>query len=352
MTAFGESHGEGVGVVLDGVPPGFPLSVEQIQSDMEKRRPGQSIYTTLRKEEDNVQVLSGIYNGRTTGGPLTLFVKNTDVQSSTYADVDRRPRPSHLDYTAHVKYKGYFDYRGGGFLSGRMTATMVMGGAVAKQILSSLGVQVYAFIRAIGGKNIPREPSREEIAENTYKSPVRCPVPEFSQSLEQAVLEARRDGDSLGAIVECVAFGVPPGYGEPIFDSAESKIAHAIFSVPAVKGIEFGAGFAISGMRGSTANDEFYVAEGRVLTRTNRNGGILGGITNGMPIQFRVAFKPTSSISKPQRTIDLNTLKEEIITVKGRHDPCVAIRGVIVIEDITCAVLADLLYPAIHSAKF
>ncbi|MEM0320946.1 MAG: chorismate synthase [Thermoprotei archaeon] len=352
LTVFGESHGAGVGCVVDGCPAGFPLSMERLQLDMDRRRPGQSVYTTLRKEEDKVEVLSGLYNGRTNGGPLTLFVGNMDVQSSTYSEVGFKPRPSHLDYTAHLRYRGYFDYRGGGFLSGRMTAAMVLGGGVAKQLLESIGVGVHAYMRSLGGLELPREPSVNEVVENTYSSPVRCPIPEVSEEMMKRVLEARSSGDSVGGIVECVALNVPAGYGEPIFDSVESLLAHALFSVPGVKGVEFGAGFRVARMTGSEANDEFYLEEGRVKTRTNNNGGIQGGITNGMPIVVRVAFKPTASIPKPQRTVNLQTMQEETIVVKGRHDPAIAIRGVIVVENVVSAVLADVLYTIIDQKKF
>ncbi|MEM3655656.1 MAG: chorismate synthase [Thermoprotei archaeon] len=352
LTVFGESHGAGVGCVVDGCPAGFPLSMERLQLDMDRRRPGQSVYTTLRKEEDKVEVLSGLYNGRTNGGPLTLFVRNMDVQSSTYSEVGFKPRPSHLDYTAHLRYRGYFDYRGGGFLSGRMTAAMVLGGGVAKQLLESIGVGVHAYMRSLGGLELPREPSVNEVVENTYSSPVRCPIPEVSEEMMKRVLEARSSGDSVGGIVECVALNVPAGYGEPIFDSVESLLAHALFSVPGVKGVEFGAGFRVARMTGSEANDEFYLEEGRVKTRTNNNGGIQGGITNGMPIVVRVAFKPTASIPKPQRTVNLQTMQEETIVVKGRHDPAIAIRGVIVVENVVSAVLADVLYTIIDQKKF
>lgn len=307
--------------------------------------------TTLRKEEDKVEVLSGLYAGRATGGPLTLYVANTDVQSSSYSEVDVKPRPSHLDYTAKIRYRGFFDYRGGGFLSGRMTAAMVMGGGVAKQALSHVGVKVNAYMVELGGIRVPRPPTARE-AESTYESAVRCPFPDTSKLMEEAVAGARREGDSLGGIVECVATGVPAGYGDPIFDSIESQLSRGVFSIPAVKGVEFGLGFKIAGLHGSQANDEFYVEDGKVMTRTNNNGGILGGISNGMPITFRVAFKPTASIPKPQKTVNLETMREETITVKGRHDPCVAIRGVIVVENMAAAVLADALYGLLEAKRF
>lgn len=352
LTVFGESHGSGVGCVVDGCPPGFPLDLAKLQEDMDRRRPGQSIYTTLRSEEDRVEVLSGLYNGRTNGGPLTLFVRNTDVKSSTYSEVGFKPRPSHSDYTAHLRYRGYFDYRGGGFLSGRMTAAMVMGGGVAKQLVGSLGVGVHAYMKSLGGVEVGREPTLEEIVSNTYSSPVRCPIPEVAEQMMRRVLEARSSGDSLGGVVECVVTGVPAGFGDPVFDSVESLVAHALFSVPGVKAVEFGAGFALTRMRGSEANDEFYVEEGKVKTRTNRSGGIQGGITNGMPIVLRVGFKPTPSIPKPQRTVNLETMQEETIVVKGRHDPAIAIRGVIVVENMVAAAMADVLYPLLEQKRF
>ncbi len=324
----------------------------RLQEDMDRRRPGQSVYTTLRKEEDRVEVLSGLYNGRTNGGPLTLYVDNRDVQSSTYAEVGFKPRPSHLDYTAHLRYRGYFDYRGGGFLSGRITAAMVLGGGVAKQVLGAVGVGVHAFMRSLGGYSLPREPTLDEVVSKTYTSPVRCPVEEASQEMMDRVSNARSQGDSVGGVVECWVTDPPAGYGDPIFDSVESLLAHALFSVPGVKAVEFGAGFRVSNMRGSEANDEFYVDQGRVKTRTNNNGGIQGGITNGMPIVLRVAFKPTASIPKPQRTVNLETMQEETIIVKGRHDPAIAIRGVIVVENLVAAVMADILYSVIEQKRF
>ncbi|MEM3670138.1 MAG: chorismate synthase [Thermoprotei archaeon] len=351
LTVFGESHGKGVGVVVDGCPPGLKLDLEELQKDMDRRRPGQSMVVSLRKEEDLVQVMSGFYNDRTTGGPLTLYTENTDVQSGTYSDVAVKPRPSHLDYTAHLRYRGYFDYRGGGFLSGRITAPMVMGGSVAKQALREIGVKVHAYIVRLGQISLPRSPTPEEL-EAVYESPVRCPVADVGKQMEDAVMEARKQGDSLGAVVECIAEGVPAGYGDPVFDSVESQISSAMYSIPAVKGVEFGAGFKISEIRGSEANDEFYVSGGRVLTRTNNNGGVLGGITTGMPVVFRVAFKPTASIPKPQNTVNLETMTNETITVKGRHDPCVAIRGTIVVENLAAAVLADVLYPELYNHRF
>ncbi|PSN84261.1 chorismate synthase [Candidatus Marsarchaeota G1 archaeon OSP_D] len=352
LTVFGESHGSGVGVVVDGCPPGFPLDLQRLQVDMDRRKPGQSLLTSLRKEEDKIEVLSGLYNGRTNGGPLTLFVRNTDVQSSSYSEVGIKPRPSHLDYTAHLRYKGYFDYRGGGFLSGRMTAAMVMGGGVAKQLLEQAGVEVHAYMKSIKHVTLPREPTLDEIRKNTYASAVRCPILETSPRMEEVVLEARKNGDSVGGVVEAIALGVPAGYGDPIFDSVESKLAHALFGIPAVKALEFGAGFGITQMYGSEANDQFRLIDGKIVTQTNNNGGILGGITNGMPIVLRVGFKPTASIPKPQKSVNLETLEEEEIVVKGRHDPCVAIRGVIVVENMVSAVLADVLYSVLEDLRF
>jgi chorismate synthase len=349
MTVFGESHGFGVGTVIDGCPPGFPLDLNLLQQDMDRRRPGQSVFTTLRKEEDKIEVFSGLFNGRTNGGALTVFVRNTDVQSSTYAEVDKNPRPGHLDYTAHIKYRGFFDYRGGGFLSGRITAPMVMAGGVAKQLLSKRGVRVNAYMKSIGPIEVSRAPTAKELAENTYRSEVRCPIIEDEEKMKKVVWDARTNGDSVGGVVEVVATGIPAGFGEPVFDSVESTISHALFSIPAVKGVEFGAGFDISRMPGSLANDQFAIKNGSVITLSNNNGGVLGGITNGMPIVLRVAFKPTASIPKPQKSVNLETMKETTITAKGRHDPCVAIRGVIVVENMVSFVLADLLYSFIEN---
>jgi chorismate synthase len=341
FTIFGESHGWGVGCVLDGLPAGLALDVaKDIQPDMDRRRPGQSQLTTQRREADRVEVLGGLTDGRTNGNPLALVVRNEDKESKPYDDARFLPRPGHSDYPAHVKYRGRNDYRGGGQFSGRMTAAMVMAGAVAKKLLAPQGVEVRAHTVQIGdiaAREVPWEgmPRAEE-------SLVRCADPEAGARMEALVERCRREQDSVGGVVEGVARGCPVGWGEPFFHSVEADMAQLLFSIPAVKGVAFGAGFRAPAMRGSAHNDPFEVRAGRVVTATNHAGGILGGLTTGMPVLARVAFKPASSIAREQRTVDLRTLEPAVLKVKGRHDPCIVPRAVPVVEACMAFTLADL----------
>lgn len=342
FTLFGESHGWGVGAVLDGLPAGVPLdAAKDIQPDMDRRRPGQSLLTTQRQEADRVEVLSGLTDGHTNGNPLTMVVRNEDPQSRVYDDTRWLPRPGHSDYPAYVKYGGQNDYRGGGHFSGRMTAGMVMAGAVAKKLLAPLGVQVRAHTTQIGAIAVEGEVPWDELP-RAEQNRVRCAVPAVAARMEAAVEEARNAQDSLGGVVEGRAVGCRVGWGEPFFGGVEGEAAHLLFSIPAVKGVDFGAGFRAPAMHGSAHNDPFEVRGGKVMTTTNHAGGILGGLTTGMPVVARVAFKPASSIAREQRTFDLRTHEPAALKVKGRHDPCIVPRAVPVVEACLALTLADL----------
>ncbi|MGB9734363.1 MAG: chorismate synthase [Conexivisphaera sp.] len=340
VTFVGESHGRLVGAVMDGVPAGLELSEADLQPMLDLRRPSRGPHSTARAEPDRVEILTGVHRGRTTGAPVFIAVPNEDVDSSYY-EGPPIPRPGHADYTAWVKYGGYNDPRGGGRFSGRLTAAMVAAGAVSLKLLrQALGVEVIGYTLEIGGVRARDGLSIEELR-NRYADPLRCPDPEASRQMSDAVERARRDGDSLGGIVEAIALGVPPGLGEPVVDTLDGDLAKAMFAIPAVKGVEFGAGFGAARLRGSEDNDEYRVRDGRIVTATNNSGGILGGISDGMPVVLRVAFKPVSSIRRPQRSVRLDTMEEVELTVKGRHDVCVVPRAVPVVESMMGMVLAD-----------
>ena len=350
ITVFGESHGQCIGAVVEGCPAGLELGAADIQRELDRRRPGRGT-ASPRSESDTVIVESGITDGRTNGGPVMMMIRNEDTDSSWYAKNRNVPRPSHADYTAHVKYGGFNDWRGGGFFSGRITAGMVMGGAVAKKLLLRSGVRAVAHLIQAGGVKAASSPD-EGLEARAAGSPVWCADARASKLMVKVIDDARAEGDSIGGIVECRVFGLPAGIGEPVFDSVESALSHAVFSIPAAKGIEFGGGFALSARRGSEANDEFALDGGRIVTLTNNSGGILGGITNGMPLILRVAFKPTPSIAKEQRSVDLSRMAETTIRVGGRHDPCVAVRAVPVVEAVVSASLADMLKKAHLIGKY
>ena len=347
-TCFGESHGLCVGAVMDGCPAGLRLTEEDVQAEVDKRRPGFSAVSTLRREEDRVEIVSGVFNGYTTGAPICMIVRNRDVKPEDYEQVRDRPRPGHADYTAFVKYGSYSDYRGGGRFSGRVTVAYVMAGAVAKKLLSMLGVEVLAHTVQIGKVRVSKEVSYDEIREKVYLNSVRCAVPDTAALMEKEILKAAREGDSVGGLVEGVALNVPAGLGEPIFDSLDSEIVKMMFNIPAAKGVEFGAGFRSASSRGSENNDQYAIRSGKIVTLSNNAGGVLGGISTGMPIVLRVAFKPTSSISKRQKTVDLDRMEETEIELSGRHDPCIVPRAVPVVESCLAFVIAD---HAIRSGK-
>jgi chorismate synthase len=343
VSFFGESHGRGVGVLLDGCPPGVPISEDDISMELAKRRIEDPNISTQRVEVDDFEILSGVFNGYTTGAPLVIFIYNRDVDSRVYEELRFVPRPSHADYTAWVKYFGYNDYRGGGIFSGRLTAAMVAAGAIAKRILGRYGIEVYAHVVSVGDVSLSHPLSFSDIKRNTYRSPVRCADPNVSEKIYRLVERVRREGDSVGGVVEAVAINVPPGLGDPPIDTLDGEISRAIFVIPGVKGIEFGGGFRLSRVRGSVANDPFRIEGGRVVTTKNDSGGINGGISSGMPIVFRVAFKPTPSIYMPQRSVDLREMREVELRLRGRFDPCIAIKAVPVVESIFSIVLADFL---------
>ncbi|MEM3692797.1 MAG: chorismate synthase [Candidatus Bathyarchaeia archaeon] len=342
ITTFGESHGRVIGVTIDGCPAGLRIEEGYIQADLDKRRPG--LYETMspRDEADKVHILSGVFRGFSTGAPITMIIKNLDVDSSVYEAIKETPRPGHADYTAWVKYGGFNDYRGGGRFSGRITASIVMAGSIAKRLLKeALGIEILAHTVQLGTVKVDRELSLEEIRNNVYSNPVRCADPSMAKEMEAALRYVMERGDSLGGVVECISINVPAGLGEPIFDALDSDIAKAIFSIPGVRGVEFGSGFRSAIMRGSEHNDPFIIKDGRVLTTTNNAGGIVGGISNGMPIVFRVAFKPTPSIAMEQRTVNLRTGEGVNLRFIGRHDPSIVPRAVPVVEASTALVLAD-----------
>lgn len=341
LVSFGESHGKVVGAVVDGCPAGLRLSEEDIQRDLDLRKPGQSIVTTQRREADAVEIMSGTFRGFTTGAPLMMMIRNQDQDPRPYEALLTTPRPGHADETAKEKYGGFNDYRGGGRFSGRITATFVMGGAVAKKLLrETLGVEIIAYTSELGGIRAEGF-SIDDARRNRYQNEVRSPAPDVAEEMKKRVIETRGKGDSLGGIVECVALNVPAGLGEPVFGSLDSDLARMALSIPAVKGVEFGSGFAGTRSTGTRNNDLFTMAGGRVVSETNNAGGILGGISSGMPIVYRVAFKPAASIAAKQRTLD--TTKGELVdlVVPGRHDPTVVPRAVPVVESATALVLAD-----------
>jgi chorismate synthase len=345
VSSFGESHGKCIGAIIDGCPAGLDLSEADVQPLLNLRRPGQSIITTQRKETDTVEILSGVFNGFTTGAPICMIIWNKDSDSRSYDEFISKPRPGHADYTAFLKYGGFNDFRGSGRFSGRLTATIVMGGAVALKILKNhLNIEIISYTKSIGDITMDSaEIPIDALSKNRYLNEVRCPDQETAVRMRDSILSARKEGDSLGGVIECIVRGVPPGLGEPIFESIESEISRGIFSIPAVKGLEFGSGFRGSTMKGSENNDSFVIdkSTGNIITDTNRSGGILGGITDGMPIVFRVAFKPAASIPRPQKTVNLKDMTEYQLTVTGRHDPCVVPRAPPVVDSIAAIVLLD-----------
>ncbi len=340
---FGTSHGPFVGCTIEGLRAGTHVDVAFVQAQLDRRRPGQSLLTSQRMEEDRVEFAEGLADGSATGEPIVAILRNQDVQSKSYAEVGRVPRPDHGDFTARVKYGGKSDLRGGGQLSGRMTAPLVVAGAIARQTLLPRGIRFYAHAAQIG-RVMSRPVTPEEIEANVDRTPVRCADLEAADRMVAEVETARMDRDSVGGIIEATITGLPAGVGEPFFDAMEASLAHLLFSVPAVKGMDFGAGFRAASMRGSEHNDPFVIADGRVATATNHAGGILGGITDGMPVTFRVAVKPTASIARPQRSVDLEAMKPTETVVTGRHDPCIVPRAVPVVENAAAMSVLDLMF--------
>ncbi|MCW3976499.1 MAG: chorismate synthase [Candidatus Bathyarchaeota archaeon] len=343
VTCFGESHGRCVGVVIDGCPAGLPLTEEDIQKDLDKRLPPNRDIVSARREKDIVEILSGTYEGFTTGAPICALVWNKQVISGDYDSIKDKPRPGHADYPARIKYMGFNDYRGGGRFSGRITVAFVIAGAVAKKLLDVFGVEVLAYTTGIGKVELRATLSLGDVRANTYANSVRCPDLDVAEKMKKTILSAKKEGDSVGGIVECVAFNLPVGVGEPIFDSLDADIAKMLFDIPAVKGVEFGVGFEAAKMRGSENNDPYVMCDDEIELLTNNAGGVLGGLSSGMPLVVRVAVKPTSSISKEQKTVDLSTMEETTIQVQGRHDPCIVPKAVPVVEASVAIVLVDQL---------
>lgn len=338
ITTFGESHGEAVGVVIDGCPAGLAIDLDALQLEMDRRRPGQSHITTQRKEADRVEVLSGIFEGKTVGTPLAILVRNEDAKSKDYSHIKDRFRPSHADYTYQAKY-GLRDYRGGGRSSARETVARVAAGAIAKQFLATLGVKVQGYVSTVGSIDLtlPYQEMDLSVAETNI---VRCPHPETAEQMITAIEAVRKAGDTLGGVVSCVITGTPVGLGEPVFDKLHADLAKAMMSINATKGFEYGSGFAGVRLKGSEHNDRFENQEGQIRTTTNHSGGIQGGISNGMDIYFRVAFKPVATIMQDQESIN-EAGEATTVQGKGRHDPCVVPRAVPIVEAMAALVLAD-----------
>lgn len=332
---FGESHGSAIGITIDGIDPGIKLDLEEINREMRRRAPGKNKFSTARQEKDEFEILSGYFNDKTTGTPLCAIIRNSDQHSGDYEKTKNLMRPGHADYTGFVKYCGYNDYRGGGHFSGRLTAPIVLAGAIAKQILKRNGIIIGSHIKSIGQVEEDYFNSTDinkELLDKLAKEEFPVIDSEKALKMKEEILRVREDMDSVGGVIECAILNVPTGIGSPFFGSVESVLSGLLFSIPAVKGVEFGAGFSIAKMKGSEANDEFYIEDENIKTYTNNNGGILGGITNGMPLIFRVAFKPTPSIAKEQKTINILEKSNTVIKVQGRHDPCIVQRAIPVVE--------------------
>ncbi len=346
VTVFGQSHAPAIGCVIDGLPAGFAPDMDRVAAFMARRAPGQNAWSTPRKEGDTPEILSGLVDGRTCGAPVAMVIHNGDQHSRDYSGLKRTPRPSHADYTAIIKYGENYDIRGGGQFSGRLTAPLCFAGAFALQLLEQRGVTVAAHIGQI--ENIVDTPpdfasvSREDLEVLLHK-----PFPVFDDTagmnMRQAIEAARMEQDSVGGVIRCFVLGLPAGVGEPMFGGVENRLAAALFGIPAVRGVSFGTGFAAAGMRGSVHNDPFVMEDGRVRTRTNHAGGVLGGITSGMPLVVNIAVKPTASISREQETVDLETKENSPLVIHGRHDPCIVPRAVPVAEAVTALMVLDMM---------
>ena len=344
LTIFGQSHGAAIGMTLDGIPAGLPVDMTELQSFLNRRAPGQNDYSTPRKEADTPEFLSGIVDGYTCGAPITAIIRNQNTRSADYENLKNCPRPGHADYTAQIKYAGYQDVAGGGHFSGRLTAPLCIAGGMCKQWLEKQGISIYAHISSIAGivdGPVFLDKANPDLSARNDSFPVLNA--DAGKKMQDAIAEAKAEGDSVGGTIECVITGVPAGLGGPLFGGIEGKFAQIVYGIPAVKGIEFGSGFSGSHIRGSENNDAFIIRDGKVVAKTNNAGGILGGITTGMPIIFSAAIKPTPSIAKPQQSVNLQTMEEVTLQVKGRHDPCIVPRAVPVIEAAAAIAIYDLL---------
>lgn len=345
-TIFGQSHSEAIGVVIEGLPPGEKINLDHIQTFMARRAPGNAPWATPRKEADAPQIVSGIFQGRTCGVPLCAVIGNTNQRSKDYEKSKDIPRPGHGDYTGFIKYKGFQDYRGGGHFSGRLTAPLCFAGAIAKDILAARKIYVGAHIANIGGiEDKPFNPVKVTREDLEMPGKMEFPVQNYNigDTMVAKIMLTKEKGDSLGGIIEGCAIGLPPGLGDPMFDGIENNLAKAVFGIPAVRGVEFGAGFAAAEMTGKENNDEFITQNGVIRTTTNNHGGILGGITTGMPLIMRVAIKPTPSIGSPQKSVNLKDNTQADLAVEGRHDPCIVPRAVPVVEAVMALTILDFL---------
>ncbi len=341
LTVFGSSHGKYIGGTIDGMPSGIKIDIDYINKWLSRRKPAQGVITTQRKEDDSLDIISGVKNDHTDGSPLTFLFQNKDYIDKHYDELKFNPRPGHADLTMFYKYGEYRNYEGGGFFSGRMTLPLVVAGSIAMDILKKYNIKIISYINSAGNikiadKNIDNE-------DYVYNFKTRMPDNEKDNELYNKLIELIKNGDSLGGKIKTIIYNVPPGIGEPFFNSIESEISKAMFSIPGLKGIEFGSGFKLSEMTGSEANDEFYIIDNKIKTKTNNCGGILGGISNGMPLEFNIVMKPTSSIHKKQKTVNIETMEESILEIKGRHDPFISFRAVPVIQTFTAFTILDLI---------
>lgn len=341
ITTWGESHGPAVGVVVDGCPSGIPLNEADIQKELDRRRPGQSDITTPRNEKDKAEILSGIFSGKTTGAPILIMVRNTDVDSSRYQQLRNIPRPGHADLSYELKY-GFRDWRGGGRSSARETVGRVAAGSIAKKILALKGIEILGHVVELGGIKA-KQMSISEIRNNTEKNPIRCADSKAAVEMQAMIHSVKSEGDSVGGIVEVIALGVPPGVGEPVFDKLDAELAKALMSIGAVKGVEIGRGFESASLKGSQMNDPIVLKNGKIGYLSNNAGGILGGISNGEAIVCRIAVKPTPSISRQQHSVDTQSMKNVKISIQGRHDPSIPPRIVPVAEAMMAIVLVDMM---------
>ena len=336
VAIFGQSHAPAIGVTVDGLPAGLPVDLDALQQFLRRRAPGQNAWSTPRKEADAPEILCGLSNGRTCGAPLTAIIRNTNTRSGDYDNLRDTPRPGHADYTAQIKFSGAQDVAGGGHFSGRLTAPLCIAGGICLQLLETQGVTIRARIVSVGAVT-DDSPFLSPVGEKAFPA-----VSDAAAAAMQAeIAAARADGDSVGGVIECVVEGLPAGVGDPMFGGLENLISRAVFAIPAVKGIEFGAGFAAARMRGSENNDPFRVENGGVVTETNHCGGILGGISDGMPIVFRAAFKPTPSIARQQRSVSLGQMENKTLVIQGRHDPCIVPRAVPCVEAAAAIAVLD-----------
>lgn len=346
ISVFGESHGDAIGVVIDGLPAGYDIDFDKVYEEMRRRAPGQDKFSTPRVETDIPRILSGIFQGKTTGAPLSAIIENNSIKSKDYSELKVKMRPSHSDYPAMVKYDGYNDYRGGGHFSGRLTALFVFAGAICKEILKESDIYIGGHIKSIGNikdSEFDRVNISKELLDNLRYDRFPTLDNKIKDVMKDEILKAKDSRDSIGGVVEGAVINLPAGIGNPMFNSIESVLAHMIFSIPGVKGVEFGAGFNISALRGSEANDEYYMDGKNIKTYSNNNGGILGGITTGMPVTFSVAFKPTPSISLEQNTVNIKINENTTLEISGRHDPCIVQRAIPVVECATAVAILDIL---------